>query len=62
MVHYGFYDCLLSIKKYVLQLVELSKNPECLNVDIVGHSLGAAIAQMVFAYFLEHADIMGMGE
>mmetsp|Transcript_79235 Transcript_79235/g.226406 ORF Transcript_79235/g.226406 Transcript_79235/m.226406 type:complete len:451 (+) Transcript_79235:151-1503(+) len=60
MVHLGFYHCLLSIKEYVHQLVELSKDPKCLNVDICGHSLGAGIGQLVFAYFLEHADVMDM--
>jgi len=60
MVHYGFYQCLLSIRQYVQELVELSHNPACVNVDICGHSLGAAIAQMVFAYFLEHANIKDM--
>ena len=58
MVHLGFYKSFLKVAHFIRDiLLPRIAERKVKEVNIVGHSLGGAIASLLYAYFLEAADI-----
>ena len=57
-VHLGFYKCFLRVAFLVRDvLMPKVRNREIGEVSFVGHSLGGALAALLFAYFVQLADV-----